>query len=521
MATIVGSEPRTSPSNRVTIVLALILVAVVILVWRWVGYQGHDDASYAAAAIEWVERFPPLGTNHWSLRYPLVLPIAGLIAVFGLAIPLLAAVNVAAYAGFLVVGWVAARHWFGWRAAVALTLIGILVPQFPVQATYANPDLPEMALVMASFWLVMLARTRGGPWPMMLGAGVLAGTGFLTRETSLLLVPLYGLMFLIRPGMPRWRYLLIGVGFAAVVAIQMGWFAIQAGDPLYRLRISATHDAVDRGALAARAAGALDSEGVLSVGLIAAPFVTLFISQKFGLLFWLAIPAYVALRVRRTLGPAALSVVDWAAVGTAMSFLFVALNTDVLYVVPRYFMVTAAMAAVPLAVLAGQLSGTRPRATAAVALAFSASCGLLLYLENVRPMFAEQQATAFIAAQAAAGQPGTVYMEPETARRMAVLLAEQGLVARLSSAPPGPGVLVASKTGVAAACLRNPGCPRHEIMRAYTPDPAWTEVARFDPPRRWIGGLLREVGLAGHIPPDILRKIEQPGTTMTIYRTPS
>lgn len=47
---------------------------------------------------------------------------------------------------------------------------------------------------------------------------MLAGFGFLTRETTLLLVPLYGLMAL-------WRYGLIAAGFAAVVGVQMGWFA--------------------------------------------------------------------------------------------------------------------------------------------------------------------------------------------------------------------------------------------------------------------------------------------------------
>ena len=379
--------------------LALAGLAAAVLWWRWVSYQGHDDAYYAAAALEWVERFPALGENHWALRYPLVLPTAALIAVFGLSVPILAAVNVMAYAAFLVAGYAAARHWFSWHTAAALTLIGVLVPQFPVQATYANPDLLEMALVMASFWLVMLARERGGPWPLMLGAGLLAGTGFLTRETTLLLVPLFGLMFVARPAMARWRYLLIGVGFAAVVGAQMGYFAIEAGDPLYRLRISATHDVVDRAGLTARTAGPLDNQGVLATGMVAAPFVALFVSQKFGLLFYLAIPAYFAVRRAPWLGPPARSVLDWSALGALVSFLFAALNVEILYIVPRYFMVTAAMAAVPVAVAAAHLLRWRPRLTGVAGAGFAASCLALLYLENTQPMFAEQRATDFAAAQ--------------------------------------------------------------------------------------------------------------------------
>lgn len=503
-----------APEARVA--LALAATAAAVLWWRWVGYQGHDGAYYAEAALQWVERFPALGTNHWSLRYPLVLPTAALIGLFDLSVPVLAAVNLAAYAGFLGVGYAAARHWFGWRAAAALTAVGILLPQFPAQATYANPDLPEMALVMASFWLVVLAREREGAWPLMLGAGVLAGLGFLTRETTLLLAPLYGLMLLLRPAMARWRYLLIGVGFAAVVGAQMGYFAIEAGDPLYRLRISATHDAVDRAGLAARTAGALDSEGVLASGVVAGPVLALFVSQKFGLLFYLAMPAYVVARRARWLGAGARSVLDWSAVGAVVSFLFVALNAGVLYIVPRYFMVTAAMAAVPVAVAAAHLWRVRPWLAGVAGAVFAASCLGLLYLENTQPMFAEQRATEF-----AAAQHGTLYVDPDTAWRMRVLLQERGVLGRVSSEPPPPGAIVASKSGVAEACLRDARCPWAPGMRGYLPGPGWEEVARYDPPRRWLGGVVRELDVGRRIPPDIIRKIEQPGAGLVVYRTPT
>ena len=160
-----AAEALTHPpvrSGAEPVVLALLALATLaVLWWRWVGYQGHDDSTYAMSALAWVRDFPPLGTNHWSLRYTLVLPIAAVIALAGPSIWALTVVNVATYAGFLVVGYLAARHWFGWRAAALLTGIGILLPQFPVQATYANPDLPEMALALASFWALMLARDRG------------------------------------------------------------------------------------------------------------------------------------------------------------------------------------------------------------------------------------------------------------------------------------------------------------------------------------------------------------------------
>ena len=514
--------PFRFPSRwaHAAVMLGLAGLAGAVLWWRWVGYQGHDDAYYAWAAMDWAEHPPVLGQTHWALRYPLVLPTAALIRLFGFSVPVLAAVDLGAYAAFLAMGYAAARRWFGGTAAAALTAVGVLLPQFPVQATYANPDLLEMALVMGSFWLVMLARDAGrnGAWAAWLlgGAGVLAGLGFLTRETTLLLLPLYGLMVLLRPAMPRWRYLLIAAGFAAVVGAQMGWFAWAAGDPLYRLRISAVHDHVDRAAQAARATGALDSEGVLAAGVLWTPLAALFVSQKYGLLFWLALPAYPAARRACALDAAARSVLDWAAAGAAVSFLFVALNVGILYVVPRYFMVTAAMAAVPVAVAGAALLRARPAVAGWLAAGFAASCLGLLHLENTEPMFAEQRAAAFIAEQ-----PGTVYMDAETGWRTRALLVRPGLLDRVASSPPPPGALVAGKDGAVDACLRAPACPQRASAPAFQPGPGWTEVARYDPPRRQLGAWLRGMGAARWVPPDILRKIEQPGRALVVYRTPA
>ena len=352
------SEPRAAHDISLqaeTIgVAALIVLAAAVLCWRWVGFQGHDDASYADAALAWVEHFPALGTSHWALRYPLVLPAAGLIALFGPSTLALVAGNLVAYAAFLVTGYLVARSWFGWVAAALLTLIYIVLPQFPVQATYANPDLLEMSLAIGSFWALMRARARGGQIAPLVLSGVLTGLGFLTRETSLLLIALYGLLFLFSPAMPRWRYLLVGFGFMLVVGMQIGYFAARTGDPFYRSRISAQHDTVDRGAKLAdaqNAGAALDGEGVLATNVWVAPLAAVFVSQKYGLLFFLAIPAYLILRRSGWMTRRQASVVDCAGLGALVAFLFVALNGSILYVVPRYFMVSAALAAVPVAVL--------------------------------------------------------------------------------------------------------------------------------------------------------------------------
>ena len=144
------------------------------------------------------------------------------------------------------------------------------------------------------------------------------------------------------------------------------------------------------------------------------------------------------------------------------------------------------------------------------------SCLGLLYLENTQPMFAEQHAAAFVA-----GQRGAVYMEPETAWRARALLAECGALDRQADGPPPPNALVAIRAGVVEACLREPSCPLRAAMLPFQPGPGWSEVARYDPPRRVLGTLLQDLGMARLFPADIFRKIERPGDSLVVYRTPA
>jgi len=50
---------------------------------------------------------------------------------------------------------------------------------------------------------------------------------------------------------------------------------------------------------------------------------------------------------------------------------------------------------------------------------------------------------------------------------------------------------------------------------------AASEVARYDPPRRLLGALLRGLGMARLFPADIPRTSERPGDALTVYRTPA
>jgi hypothetical protein len=495
-------------------VAALVALGVVVLVWRWVGFQGHDDAYYARAALDWVRHFPALGADHWALRYPLVLPMAVALAVFGQSLSVLALPALAAYLAWLGVTYLCMREWFGLPAALFAVLAGILVPEFPVQATYANPDILELAFVMGAFWCHQSALSRADRVLPLLHCGALAGLAFLTRETSAALVLYFCVVAMFRPGMPRRSYLLIALTFLVVVGVEFAYFGLRTGDFLYRVHLSANHDHVDRAAqaVAAAAAGhALDSEGVLAGGPVFQLFSVLFISQKYGLLFWLApVAAWFALRDDRLMPRERRVLIDACVLGGAF-ILFIAVTGTKLYIVPRYFTAAGGAAIIPVAVTAACLWRASPRAAGVAAFVFAALMLPLLAVENTDPLFAVRRLVAFVSTADA-----PVFTDPATASEAAIPLLFAHLQDRVRTEPPPPGALVAMPEGAVAACLSSRTCGFKDRMAPFTPGPGWSVVRREAAPRPLLGSLAR---LVPNLPPDIGRKLESPNADFVIYRT--
>jgi 4-amino-4-deoxy-L-arabinose transferase-like glycosyltransferase len=495
-------------------VAALAGLALVVLVWRWVGFQGHDDAYYATAALDWMRHFPALGADHWALRYPLVLPMAACLGLFGQSLNVLALPTLVAYVAWLATTYICMRAWFGLAAAMLAVLAGILVPEFPVQATYANPDMLELAFVLGAFWCHQSALSRAGRVLPLLHCGVLAGLAFLTRETSAALVLYFAVVAALRPGMPRRAYGLIGLAFVAVVALEFAYFGLRTGDFLYRVHLSVNHDHVDRAAQAAAAAAAghaLDSEGVLAGGPVFQLFSVLFISQKYGLLFWLApAAAWFALRDDRLMPRERRVVIDACVLGMAF-ILFIAVTGSKLYIVPRYFTVAGGAAIIPVAAAAACLWRLAPRLAGAAAAAFVVLTMPLLAVENTDPLFAVRRLVAFAGT---AGAP--VFTDPATASEASIPLLFAHVQDRVRDEPPPPGTLVAMPEGSAAACLASRTCGFKGRMAPFTPGPGWRVVRREAAPRPLLGSLAR---LVPDLPPDIARKLEAPNAAFVVWRT--
>lgn len=506
-----GAAYRRDPA-WVPALLGIVLASALAAVF-WVGYQGSDDGSYIDAAQGWLRDFPHIGHSHWSVRYPIVLPIAAGLAIFGqttfaVALPF----TLALIATVLLTVWPMARR-LGQADATAFTLLFLTMPGSLVLATFASDDIMELFLVVASLMLFLAAEPATRRWPLVIASGLCAGLAFLSRETSGGLVLAYGVLFLARPGIPRRLYVLMGAAFCAIVFAQVAFLAAMTGDWLYRIHLDATHDVVNRAAAVTRALSAghaVDEQGNLVVSAALDPILMFLVSQKYGLAFYLGI-AGAALLFRRRLQRAGQSLLVAVLVLGVCWSVFILANQHFLYLVPRYILVPAWSACVLGGALIGRWwrEGRRGLAGLVLGAALAANAVCLL-VENTDPI---QASKAALAAATQAKEP--VWTDPITARRGRFLRHAEGLDDRLLAGPPPAGALFAYAPDDVARCARSAECGRTAVP--YTPQPGWTVVARDIPPPRPFGLLLRSTGL--QLPAQLWQKIMQPNAGMILYRT--
>jgi 4-amino-4-deoxy-L-arabinose transferase-like glycosyltransferase len=496
----------------VSVVLALGLGALF-----WVGYTGTDDGTYVDAALGWLRHAPYVGDSHWAVRYPVVLTAAAGMALLGertlaVGLPFLLALLGTA----LITVRLMARR-LGVAEASAFACLFLTMPGSLVLATLASADVMELFLVVASLAFYLAAEDAGRQrWALLLGAGLCAGLAVLVRETTAALVLAYGVLFLIRPAVPRRQFALIGAGLCLVVLAEILVQGIATGDPLYRWQLDSTHDVVNRAVQAARTAAAghvIDKEGNLSLG---GPFLDtllmFLVSQKYGLAFYLgALGSVQVLRSRGVRGAARSLLVAVLVLGVCWCA-FVVANQNLLYLIPRYVLVGAWAACVLGGALLGHWWSEGRRALAgALFLAALAANGACLLVENTDPIQASKAALA--AAARAGGEP--VWTDPLTARRGRFLREVEGLDGRLRAGPPPPGALFAYAPGNVAQCAASPECGN--MAQPYTPHPGWVELGRDIPAPKLFGALLQRTGLP--LPPQLWRKIVQPNAGVILYRT--
>lgn len=493
--------------------LAALALAAGLVALNWVGYDGADDRSYALGAEAWLRHFPVAGADHWATRHTVVLPVALSLALFGRHVFALAIPSVLYFFGFLAVNHHFARRILGEQAGAILVMLLAATPVFVVQATYINTDIAEAFFASLSFWLFVAAE---GKARTLFWSGTTAGLAFLTRETSAVLPVFFAACFFFDKAPARRQYFYLALGFIAAVGAEMVFFGAMTGDVFYRYRLDAHHDSVSRVQElqhTARSGGTLDRQGNLSVSVWADPFLMLFASQKYGLLFWLAIPAAIAAFRTRALPAVEGLVVRRAGRLMLLWVVFLSLAFPILYLVPRYYIVPAwaGVLLIAYAVHVLLLADRRRAAFAAVA-ALVVVNALSLYVENTNPRFAERALVGWLQRN-----PGTtVHLDPDMARRSDLLVSFAGLDGRVSAAPARAGDLFVFSPRNLELCNEQGLCrPKQKL---YQPRPGWTKIAAVTGKPRAVGGILRALHLAGFVPRQIMLKLETPAPGIAIYR---
>lgn len=356
-------------------------------------------------------------------------------------------------------------------------------------------DTPEAFFVLGSLWAYHFA-TKSGCARLLLLSGVLAGCGFITRETTVALLALYLVLFLAAPRRIM-DFVRMAAGCLVVIGLDFVWLWAASGDPLWRMHISQRGVAGDNPSLAHFIvnSGGLDRHGVIVAPRPLQALLAVFVNQSMGLLAWAAVPAATALARRPRAIPGASTGLLFGGLA-AVWFLLLSYVFLFMWIVPRYQTVTIVALCVPLAIwLAGRIAAGARAIPALVVLAVVAGGAALALVADRELLFGERGLVAF-----ARIAPGPVRTDPATLRGADWLLEIESLRARVSAGPCEAGSL----------CYINPR-PRRPLpadwVRQEVPSTATVllEVARRP---TLMGQVLVRTGLLALMPPAVRGKLD-------------
>jgi 4-amino-4-deoxy-L-arabinose transferase-like glycosyltransferase len=391
MATLAGTRGVLpidgAAASRWTCPVLIAIVAAASAAAGWTGFIASDDELYYEGALRWANGEAFTGDNHWTTRFAVVLTLAAMIKLVGAAPFALHVTAILWFALFVAMGTLLARRIAGERGGWIGGLLLASLPLNALGASIVNCDLPEATFLMLGAWLLAgeLDRPR-------LGRCILAGTAFglalLCRETAVLALAGFGALFLIGKPFPRWAILATGCGAALVLLGEAAFQWAMTGDPLHRYSLAFNHDStLDRAA---------NEEGNLLVHPVLDPLLVLLVNNEFGLLFWLAVPAGLALRNAGF---------DWRrfapllAMGAA-SFLLIALLSTKLVLNPRYFTPSAIAATILVGAWLARMRWSRAAPLLGLVVALNLA---MLMLQNNHPRWPSEAL-----AQAAAEDPARI-----------------------------------------------------------------------------------------------------------------
>ena len=242
----------TAPVARLAPLWVALIAAAAVLIAP-IGYVGGgaDDTHYLDAARCWsAAGFPCLPDNHWASRWPAVAPIAVATGLFGESRLTVGLGPLAAW--IACIGLLAALGSV-WLDRATGYLAAALIAATPVVSQVAlqpGADTAELAFQLAALLFATLGFKRQSPI-LAVVAGVMAAIAVQARDTSILFCGASCLAwFLLQRGRRNvllWAF----AGFAAVVVLDLIFYAIATGDPFFRYRLALGHVNIPSAELAA------------------------------------------------------------------------------------------------------------------------------------------------------------------------------------------------------------------------------------------------------------------------------
>ena len=485
------------------------LVATLTLAFAWVGWLASDDKNHLVGAYGWLEHFPYVATVNPALRHTIAIPVGMSFRLLGVSEFSLIIPNLIQYFGMIWLTWSFLRRSLNEQVALLACLLITTAPLIPIFASVVFTETTELFYLALSFWLFHGATLRERKATLLFAAGLCAGFGWLTRETTAALLLLYGILFLIGYGIPRRYYWIMAAGFLVVVGAEALFMAALTGNPLHRYEILISK----QGSIPYK--GAVEGDvfnriGNLSVNPVLDPLLVLFANHEFALLFYAALPAAIwcwrapglSIQQRNTLR----LLIAWAIVW----FLFV--SAVLINLHQRYYTVCAYVAAILIAAwLVHGVARISKHLSILVFIALLSANYLAIYIDNRNPLFGERSLVEFVQST---GE--VVYTDPVTRRRALFFLSNAGVENRvLTTSPPPTGVLFFHNPNRANEWTRS-----NQERANYTPDGSWDLVWENAQGRKMSGIFLEWLGLKDTLPPSIYRRLNQPNKPVAVYRAP-
>ena len=153
-----ADRPRTWAESRFILVFVLLLLAMLLLMTElYVGFQAGDDKSYLTGALGWVESFPFVGPDHWTLWHTFTLPTAAFLKLFGFNEFAVSLTNSLYFILFVVMNAGFVQRFLGAGSAAITTFLIISLPGFIVLSTFLDIGIPEIFFVSPAFCCFRLA----------------------------------------------------------------------------------------------------------------------------------------------------------------------------------------------------------------------------------------------------------------------------------------------------------------------------------------------------------------------------